>query len=335
MIPKKVFLLLLVIPNATLLQRSCDSSTPNAELEILTELRNTVNKLNERIHYLENTLEKKISEVESKIENNSKTDAGNIKPLQTEHQKMGEGVCFFENPLKESNSNFTTKIHGCKNLPRNCKEVQDRGYNVSAIYRIQPRVSNNSFLVWCNMSTRGGGWVSVLNRVDGSQSFSFNWSDYKTGFGSLSGEHWLGLDYLHELTNSQRNELLIELVHWDLKNVFAFYDDFNIGNETVKYILNSLGNYVGNAGDSFKHHVGIKFSTPDQDENVHDESCAAHFQTGWWFTNCYKALLTGDYVIKPKPGDNYQVYKSGIMWYDAHRYNYNLKKANMLIRPFD
>ena len=74
--------------------------------------------------------------------------------------------------------------------------------------------------------------------------------------------------------------MLFELVDWDLKNVSALYDDFKIGNESTGYIVDSVGDYIGEAGDSFKYHVGKKFSTPDrdQDENDDAESCAVYFR---------------------------------------------------------
>ncbi|XP_063906189.1 angiopoietin-related protein 1-like [Zophobas morio] len=402
MFRKVSIFLMLLLPNA-ILPRGCDSSTSLIELEVLIEIRSDLSTLNERMNYvqdkvedMETNLKNKLTQVDSKIDNNIKSVAGNIKSLQTEYQKvktilenkfnmpdsgtnngikeeltqvkqlimdeikkqpvddrlndikqtllnvenklikkrtLDDEIRIFKTQLKQDTDNFTIEVHGCKSLPRDCKDVQERGYSESGIYRIQPKLSSDSFLVWCDMVTRDGGWVSVLNRVDGTQNFYLNWTDYKNGFGSLAGEHWLGLDHLYELTNSHKNELLFELVDWDLKNVSALYDDFKIGNESTGYIVDSVGDYIGEAGDSFKYHVGKKFSTPDrdQDENDDAESCAVYFQSGWWFRNCYYTLLTGTYV-KPKPGVNYQ-YKSSIKWNDFHGYNYSLKAANMLIRP--
>ena len=58
----------------------------------------------------------------------------------------------------------------------------------------------------CDQSTAGGGWTVVVFRdhVDGVARVDFDlpWQEYKDGFGnvSLQGEHWLGLDTLHQIT---------------------------------------------------------------------------------------------------------------------------------------
>jgi hypothetical protein len=91
-----------------------------------------------------------------------------------------------------------------KSLPKNCKEVQERGNKLSGIYRIKPEQSPEAFMVVCDMETRGGGWTYFLNRHDGSQDFYLKWPQYKNGFGNLAGEFWLGLDHLHYLTGRKR-----------------------------------------------------------------------------------------------------------------------------------
>ncbi|XP_063903519.1 ficolin-1-like [Zophobas morio] len=233
-----------------------------------------------------------------------------------------------KNQLRKTQVKIITEIQECKTVPSDCREIQRKGYKSSGIYRIQPMISLENFLVCCDMSTRGGGWTYVLNRFDGSQNFYLNWTDYKQGFGNLSGEHWLGLDHLYQLTNSKPTELLFELMDWDSKTVNALYNRFQIGNETERYQIKTLGLYDGNAGDSFDSHDGSKFSTADNDHSS-TGTCASSFEGGWWYTSCLQVDLSGKYIKNPTPGTSYQ---SAINWNEFHGYNYSLKEARMMIR---
>ncbi|XP_063929730.1 angiopoietin-related protein 1-like [Zophobas morio] len=234
-----------------------------------------------------------------------------------------------KNQLAKTQEKILTEIQDCKSVPRDCREVQKRGYNTSGIFRIQPMLSLQSFLVWCDLSTREGGWTYVVNRFDGSQNFYLNWTDYKQGFGNLSGEYWLGLDHLYELTNSKRTELLFELVDWDLKKVYALYDDFQIGNEFEMYRVKTLGKYTGDAGNSFYPHQNANFSTAD---NEHSETCAAYFEAGWWYVDCHAGCVTCKYQRDLDEARTHRPF-SGIKWNSFHGFNYSLKEARMLIRP--
>ncbi|CAB4007175.1 Hypothetical predicted protein, partial [Paramuricea clavata] len=81
-------------------------------------------------------------------------------------------------------------------------------------------------------------------RVDGSEDFYRNWTDYKTGFGNLSGEFWLGLDKIHRLSASGQNILRVDLESFENERAYAVYESFSMGNESEVYILN-VGNYSG------------------------------------------------------------------------------------------
>ncbi|XP_063903522.1 techylectin-5B-like isoform X1 [Zophobas morio] len=242
--------------------------------------------------------------------------------LSLAKDEIFNGITF---ELINTQAKIINEVRQCRTVPSDCREVQRRGYKSSGIYRIQPKISLEKFLVWCDMSTRGGGWTYVLNRFDGSENFYFNWTDYKQGFGNLSGEHWLGLDHLYELTNSKPTELLFQLMDRDSKTVYALYNRFQIGSEAEHYQIKTLGSYDGNAGDSFRRHDGAKFSTADNDHS--SQSCASSFESGWWFTDCHLVLLTGKYIKNPTLG-----YYSAIKWYHFHGYNYSLKEARMMIR---
>ena len=74
-------------------------------------------------------------------------------------------------------------------------------------------------------------------RFDGSVDFYRDWADYKNGFGSTSGEFWLGNDNIHSLTSKGKHVLRIELEAFDGKTGFAEYSGFSIGAESEKYTL--------------------------------------------------------------------------------------------------
>ncbi|XP_063903858.1 microfibril-associated glycoprotein 4-like isoform X5 [Zophobas morio] len=268
---------------------------------------------------------------ESVLSQNEKQLGGIQSNLQLHFEKMkyeSSAILNFneiKSQLKNTREEILSEVRQCERVPSDCREIQKQGFSISGVYRIQPKSSLESFLVWCDMSTRGGGWTYVLNRFDGSQNFNLKWTDYKQGFGSLSGEHWLGLDHLYEFTNSKPTELLFQLMDRDSKTVYALYNRFQIGTEAEHYQIKTLGSYNGNAGDSFQWHDGATFSTADNDHS----SCASGFEGGWWFTDCYQVLLTGKYIKNPTLGTDYY---SAITWYHFHGFNYSLKEARMMIR---
>ena len=83
-------------------------------------------------------------------------------------------------------------------------------------------------------------------RLDGSVDFYLNWSDYKQGFGNLSGEFWLGLDKIHRLTSNNTNIMMlrVDLEDFEGNTSYAEYNLFGVMSETYMYMLN-LGSYSG------------------------------------------------------------------------------------------
>ncbi|TMW40054.1 hypothetical protein DOY81_014866 [Sarcophaga bullata] len=69
--------------------------------------------------------------------------------------------------------------------------------------------------------------------MDGSVDFYSNWSEYKTGFGNVDGEFFIGLAKLHALISTLKPvELLIQLQDFDnAMEIAKLWDDFQIGNE--------------------------------------------------------------------------------------------------------
>ena len=76
------------------------------------------------------------------------------------------------------------------------------------------------------------------------------------------------------------------------------YASFSVGPEVYKYRL-SVSGYSGDAGDAlaapvnyFRNVNGMKFSTPDQDNDQDPNHCAR--RRGWWYNKCARSLLNID-----------------------------------------
>ena len=83
-------------------------------------------------------------------------------------------------------------------------------------------------------------------RLDGSVEFYRNWTEYKSGFGSVSGEFWLGNDNIHSLTSAGSNVLRIDMEAFDGATRHAEYDGFSIDDESTNYALR-LSSYLSSS----------------------------------------------------------------------------------------
>ena len=162
-------------------------------------------------------------------------------------------------------------------------------------------------------------------RQDGSVDFYRGWNDYKSGFGNLTAEFWLGNDKIHRLTASRASSLRVELEDWDGVRVYAKYGRFNIGDEQAKYRL-EVSSYSGTArGDSLAFHNNMAFSTKDRDHDKDSGNCAVTWSGAWWYNNCHHSNLNGKYL------GNKQDYR-GIRW-SYFRGRLSLKFSEMKLRP--
>ncbi|XP_066293504.1 ficolin-1-like [Branchiostoma lanceolatum] len=219
------------------------------------------------------------------------------------------------------------------NSARDCMELLATGHDTSGVYTIYPDGGGKSPVhVYCDMDTDGGGWTLFQKRQDGSVNFYRDWQVYKTGFGDLRGEFWLGNDNLHRLTAQDVYELRVDLEDFEGNTAFAKYNIFRVEDEVHKYRLTVSG-YSGTAGDAMSDpdygHDGMYFSTRDRENDQHTGvDCAEHHTGAWWYNRCFRASLNGLYLIGDHPS-----HTDGIIWAPWKGSHYSLKTTEMKIRP--
>ncbi|KAL7631286.1 UNVERIFIED_CONTAM: hypothetical protein RMT77_018420 [Armadillidium vulgare] len=216
-------------------------------------------------------------------------------------------------------------------FPKNCADIQKKGDNETGIRNIYPNkcCMKKTIEVFCEQETDGGGWTVLQQRKDipKRENFYRKWTEYKLGFGNLSGEFWLGLDNIHSLVSDKLMELRVDLEDYEGGVRWAKYEYFYISDENGKYQID-LGDYSGNAGDGLNPHSGMKFSTKDQDNDVVSVNCAVLYKGAWWYSGCHSSNLNGF----PYKG-NHSSYADGINWHPFRGHHYALKYTKLSIRP--
>ena len=177
------------------------------------------------------------------------------------------------------------------------------------------------------MTTDGGGWVVFLRRKDGTVDFDRPYGDYRLFFGDLLGEFWFGLVNANRFSHLANHELRVDLEDWEGNTAYAKYTTFKVKSGVPLHFRLTVSGYSGTAGDSLSSANGMNFTAKDSDQDENDSgNCAIQTKAGWWFDNCFQALLTGPYSHTPQGG-------RGIVWKDWKGLNYSLKSCEMKFRP--
>uniref|UniRef100_A0A8C4F9F9 Si:ch211-157b11.8 n=1 Tax=Dicentrarchus labrax TaxID=13489 RepID=A0A8C4F9F9_DICLA len=212
-----------------------------------------------------------------------------------------------------------------------CGSLKSRLYNITVFVLAQAK---------CDMETAGGGWTVIQNRQDGSLDFNRTWQEYREGFGSLQGEHWLGNAALYALTATGQHQLRIELEDWHQQKRHATYNNFKVASEAQRYRLTAR-EYSGDAGNALSYskrynHDGRSFSTADRDHDRYAAgNCGQYYGAGWWFDACLAANLNGRYYRGRYSGVTNGIYWG--TWYiltdgrTGERYSF--KRVEMKTRP--
>ncbi|XP_042169777.1 angiopoietin-1 [Oncorhynchus tshawytscha] len=232
-----------------------------------------------------------------------------------------------------ANSNLAFKQRDSSHEERkyqDCSEVFQAGFNNSGLYTIHINTQETK-KVYCNMEAAGGGWSVIQRRKDGTMDFQRTWKEYKMGFGSLFGEHWLGNEFVFLLTSQRPYNLRVEVTDWDGQQAFSHYDRFYIGSEKQNYRL-FLKSHSGTAGRQSSLVInGADFSTKDMDNDNCICKCALMLTGGWWFDACGPSNLNGMYYSH---GQNMGKL-NGIRWHYFKGSSYSLRATTMMIRPAD
>ncbi|KAF7648789.1 hypothetical protein LDENG_00151390 [Lucifuga dentata] len=210
-----------------------------------------------------------------------------------------------------------------------CASLYSRNYRISGEYKLPKDefLKTPELNVFCDMETNGGGWTVIQRRKIGLTSFNRDWKQYKSGFGVVRGDFWLGNDHIFRLTR-QPSVLRIEMEDWEGETRYAEYGFFTMSNELNSYKL-FLANYRGNAGDSLRYHNNTNFSTINKDNDKCVDDCAALRKGGYWYNCCTDSNLNGVYY---RYGQHTRS-SDGITWYAWHGSIYSMKKVEMKVRP--
>ncbi|GCB79031.1 fibrinogen-like protein 1-like protein [Scyliorhinus torazame] len=188
--------------------------------------------------------------------------------------------------------NLSPDQNGKVRLHKDCKAINRFEATPSGIYVIQPSGSY-PFVVYCDMDTKGGGWV-VLQRVSKNSATPFGrgWKTYKHTFGNMENDHWLGNEYVHLITKKGHYEVKF-VIESSLGKIEVDYVSFNVEDETNKYKLrlgppigtSELHDYLTNF-DKNGTSDNMMFSARDEDNDRDERNCAEVVGGGWWFNQC-------------------------------------------------
>ena len=166
----------------------------------------------------------------------------------------------------------------------------------SGVYKIHKGTFSGSDNAYCDMTTDGGGWIVIQrNKRDSLVSFNKNWTDYEEGFGDLNTEFWYGLEEIHCLTQRDQWEMRVDYQRNNKTWSYYHYNQFSVGSASEEYPL-TVGGFTGVGTDWLNYqshgHNGMKFSTPDNDNDKSSGgNCAASYKSGWWYNACYRINL--------------------------------------------
>lgn len=151
------------------------------------------------------------------------------------------------------------------------------------VYNIHPRLAPAPFPVYCQMLVQTRTYLLVR----GQRTFNYNrtWQEYRDGFGDPSGDYWLGLEKLHQLTSSKAYELRFRVKLSNNTKYYSMYRHFVVADEASGYTVSLTSVLTSTLDDCLTALQGARFSAYDVDnDNSATINCASVFGGGWWYS---------------------------------------------------
>ena len=96
---------------------------------------------------------------------------------------------------------------------------------------------------------------------------------------------------MHYLTDSGQWEMRVDYQNNGKTWSYVHYNQFRVLSASEEYPL-TVGGFAGLGTDVFNYqynpHNGMKFSTPDNNNDKDSGNCAASYKSGWWYNNCHR-----------------------------------------------
>jgi Fibrinogen beta and gamma chains, C-terminal globular domain len=65
------------------------------------------------------------------------------------------------------------------------------------------------------------GWLTIMSRINANFPSSLNWTMYKSGFGEITSNFWLGLERIFQLTNINNNGGVMYRLRFELQSIYG------------------------------------------------------------------------------------------------------------------